>query len=448
MHHKKTKYLLFSVIFIVFAISAICCLYVIRVKKNAEKSGIPLAESELDSFFEPSAVTTAGKGVSEEYKKIHSFLQNYNKKNEYDSGFPYSVLRAPAVYMQNKNKQKELADFLNANKSLIQLLHKMYMERKSLLDKVPAHEDMIFIYQDALPVLYLYHVILTDALAKGQLEEITKIMDESFYFTGILGNIPYLLMQQRANTMILYWLLHMFYPYIKYTDVSPEKLKIWIAKLKEYNKNRVLEFQNAIKVDTFFFCQAMDMGNTDFNWLKIPPHVQVSWKPFSFFWEKIKMLNFATRLLNDFMEPEKYYCFKKEFIEFSEPYFKTITRDEWIHQKFNNSIEHYYQRVLFYLQGEFYVYTVLKANIVLTAALCYYQVHKRYPASIHELVPEFLDKTDIIDPLSGSNFAFSIDEKLKSVSVSSDEEITTLASDLKVKAHFSFSEKDITYFFH
>ena len=91
---------------------------------------------------------------------------------------------------------------------------------------------------------------------------------------------------------------------------------------------------------------------------------------------------------------------------------------------------------------------MLKANIVLTAALCYYQVHKRYPASIHELVPEFLDKTDIIDPLSGSNFAFSIDEKLKSVSVSSDEEITTLASDLKVKAHFSFSEKDITYFFH
>ena len=156
----------------------------------------------------------------------------------------------------------------------------------------------------------------------------------------------------------------------------------------------------------------------------------------------------SPRLLNDFMEPEKYYCFKKEFIEFSEPYFKTITRDEWIHQKFNNSIEHYYQRVLFYLQGEFYVYTVLKANIVLTAALCYYQVHKRYPASIHELVPEFLDKTDIIDPLSGSNFAFSIDEKLKSVSVSSDEEITTLASDLKVKAHFSFSEKDITYFFH
>ena len=264
MHHKKTKYLLFSVIFIVFAISAICCLYVIRVKKNAEKSGIPLAESELDSFFEPSAVTTAGKGVSEEYKKIHSFLQNYNKKNEYDSGFPYSVLRAPAVYMQNKNKQKELADFLNANKSLIQLLHKMYMERKSLLDKVPAHEDMIFIYQDALPVLYLYHVILTDALAKGQLEEITKITDESFYFTGISGNIPYLLMQQRANTMILYWLLHMFYPYVKYTDVSPEKLKIWIAKLKEYNKNRVLEFQNAIKVDTFFFCQAME-------WEILPP---------------------------------------------------------------------------------------------------------------------------------------------------------------------------------
>ena len=185
MHHKMTKYLLFSVIFIVFAISAICCLYVIRVKKNAEKSGIPLAESELDSFFGFSSVTTAGEGVSEEYKKIHSFLQNYNKKNEYDSGFPYSVLRDPAVYMQNKNKQKELADFLNANKSLTQLLHKMYMERKSLLDKVPAHEDIISIYQDAFPILYLYHVRLIDILVQRQFEEIPEITDESFYFTGI-----------------------------------------------------------------------------------------------------------------------------------------------------------------------------------------------------------------------------------------------------------------------
>lgn len=111
MHHKMTKYLLFTVISIVFAISAVCCLYVIRVKKSAEKSGIPVAESELDSFFGFSSVTTAGEGVSEEYKKIHSFLQNYNKKNEYDSGFPYSVLRDPAVYMQ-KNKQKDLLIFL------------------------------------------------------------------------------------------------------------------------------------------------------------------------------------------------------------------------------------------------------------------------------------------------------------------------------------------------
>ena len=183
------------------------------------------------------------------------------------------------------------------------------------------------------------------------------------------------------------------------------------------------------------------MGNTDFNWRKIPSHAQTSWKPFSFFWEKIKMLSFTARLVNDFMEPEKYYCFKKEFMNFCEPYFNTITRDEWIHQKSNHPMEHYYQTVLFYLQGEFYVYTVVKANIVLTAALCYFQVHKRYPASIHELVPEFLDKTDIIDPLSGDNFIFSTDEKLKSVSVSSDEEVTTLSSDLKVKVHFSFSEK-------
>ena len=441
MHHKMTKYLLFSVIFIVFAISAICCLYVIRVKKNAEKSGIPLAESELDSFFGFSSVTTAGEGVSEEYKKIHSFLQNYNKKNEYDSGFPYSVLRDPAVYMQNKNKQKELADFLNANKSLTQLLHKMYMERKSLLDKVPAHEDIISIYQDAFPILYLYHVRLIDILVQRQFEEIPEITDESFYFTGISGNIPYLLMQQRAGTMMLYWLSHIFYPYMKYAEVSPERLKVWIVRLKEYNRNRVLEFQNAVKVDTFFFCRTMDMGNTDFNWRKIPSHAQTSWKPFSFFWEKIKMLSFTARLVNDFMEPEKYYCFKKEFMNFCEPYFNTITRDEWIHQKSNHPMEHYYQTVLFYMQGEFYVYTVVKANIVLTAALCYFQVHKRYPASIHELVPEFLDKTDIIDPLSGDNFIFSTDEKLKSVSVSSDEEVTTLSSDLKVKVHFSFSEK-------
>ena len=84
---------------------------------------------------------------------------------------------------------------------------------------------------------------------------------------------------------------------------------------------------------------------------------------------------------------------------------------------------------------------MVKANIVLTAALCYYQVHKRYPASIHELIPEFLDKTDIIDPLSGDNFIFSTDEKLRTISVSSDGEVTTLVSDLKVKVHFSFFEK-------
>ena len=90
------------------------------------------------------------------------------------------------------------------------------MERKSLLDKVPAHEDIISIYQDAFPILYLYHARLIDILVQRQFEEIPEITDESFYFTGISGNIPYLLMQQRAGTMMLYWLSHIFYPYMKY----------------------------------------------------------------------------------------------------------------------------------------------------------------------------------------------------------------------------------------
>jgi hypothetical protein len=373
-----------------------------KLKRYALSKKVLLPEREMQDRF--SRISESSIKVNNKLISAFKLLQ-YPTKEELD-WLPRKgkYLRFLDQKIENRQQINTITSYINKNRAFIEKIREIenIENTRPVVDvNNPDYHDIDYFCNNITTASFLFYIVAENAIienapaqAMQALTEIARLKTATLHNPFVISHYEIL-----TNTAIL---LDGINRVVNGVTLSDSDLQIILEILNKRENELKQNFQFIMQGATFNFCQLVDKGDyinagSSAFWAELETDKKTSTSTMflSFFGkisEKEKMLEEVIFIKNNLINYDNFQLVKEKWGNFATQY--TVGENSTtFNVNYINFSEIYYDNLKYIA----YIHT----QKVIIASLLYKRKYKSFPDTIKSLSPEYLLKSDLIDPYNG-----------------------------------------------